>query len=141
VKNLPNTDNIAVVRGDFSNDALWVQLQEEIVRPAVDDNQAAVTFVEDRTLIGLSEEAIVNSFPCLYPDEYEHPVVFVVDTTTVMSPEHHLLVMDLDDEEASAPFRCLPREVQAIENNLSLANMDFSEFAESADADGVYRGS
>jgi hypothetical protein len=34
----------------------------------------------------------------------------------------------------------VPRQVQAIENNLSIANMDFFEFADSADADGVFRG-
>jgi hypothetical protein len=27
-----------------------------------------------------------------------------------------------------------------IENNLSLANMDFEEFAEAVDPDGVFRG-
>jgi uncharacterized protein DUF6924 len=27
-----------------------------------------------------------------------------------------------------------------VENNLSLANMDFEEFADSVDADGVFRG-
>jgi hypothetical protein len=27
-----------------------------------------------------------------------------------------------------------------VENNLSLANMDFDEFADAVDADGVFRG-
>jgi hypothetical protein len=118
----------------------WAELQEEIVDPTVDGFPAAVTFVEDRTLIGFDEEAILNSFPRLYPDAYEHPVAFLVDATTVGSPEHPLLVVDLSDEDASPPFRCLPREIKSIETNLSLANMDFFEFADSADADGVYRG-
>jgi hypothetical protein len=30
--------------------------------------------------------------------------------------------------------------IQSIENNLSLANMDFAEFTDSADRDGVLRG-
>jgi hypothetical protein len=34
----------------------------------------------------------------------------------------------------------IPSEIQSIENNLSLANMDFEEFAESADKDGIFRG-
>ncbi|MGC4896997.1 DUF6924 domain-containing protein [Micromonospora sp. DT31] len=38
------------------------------------------------------------------------------------------------------PFRALPRQVQAIQNNLSLANMDYIEFATSVGADGVFRG-
>ncbi|GAA4579965.1 hypothetical protein GCM10023176_58710 [Micromonospora coerulea] len=39
-----------------------------------------------------------------------------------------------------APFRALPQQVQAIQNNLSLANMDYIEFATSAGAEGVFRG-
>jgi hypothetical protein len=34
----------------------------------------------------------------------------------------------------------LPSQIQAIENNLSIANMDFEDFADSVDADGVFRG-
>jgi hypothetical protein len=30
--------------------------------------------------------------------------------------------------------------VQSIENNLSIANMDFAEFADSVNEDGVFRG-
>ena len=36
-------------------------------------------------------------------------------------------------------FRAVPTSIQSIENNLSLANMDFVEFAESVDPDGVFR--
>jgi hypothetical protein len=53
--------------------------------------------------------------------------------------EHPFLVLDLLDERGRS-FRALPREIQAIENNLSIANMDFSEFADSAGSDGVFRG-
>jgi len=37
-------------------------------------------------------------------------------------------------------LRCEVGEVASIEVNLSIANMDFDEFADSADADGVFRG-
>jgi hypothetical protein len=140
VKNPPITDSVPVIRADFSNDALWLQLQEEIARPTVEGFEASVDFVEDRTLSGLSEAAISKAFAGPYPDDYEHPVLFVVDATTIALPEHPLLVIDLDDEDPSKPFRCLPSAVQSIENNLSIANMDFFEFADSADSDGVFRG-
>jgi hypothetical protein len=32
-----------------------------------------------------------------------------------------------------------PSQIQGIENNLSTANMDFGEFADSVDEDGVFR--
>ncbi|MFC8848558.1 MULTISPECIES: DUF6924 domain-containing protein [unclassified Micromonospora] len=51
-----------------------------------------------------------------------------------------LLVVNLNDRHETGPFRTLPRQVQAIENNLSLGNMDFVEFARAAGPDGVFRG-
>ena len=37
-------------------------------------------------------------------------------------------------------FRVAPAYMWSVENNLSLANMDFSEFADHVDAGGVFRG-
>jgi len=37
-------------------------------------------------------------------------------------------------------FRCVVTEVASIEVNLSIANMDFHEFADSVGEDGVFRG-
>ena len=34
----------------------------------------------------------------------------------------------------------VPGQVWSIENNLSIANMDFFEFADRTDPDGVFRG-
>jgi hypothetical protein len=36
--------------------------------------------------------------------------------------------------------RALPDQIQGIENNLSIANMDFSDFADAVDDDGTMRG-
>jgi len=102
---------------------------------------AGVEFVEDRSLSGLDQTALVQSIPLAYPSDYRHPVVFVVDSVTIAAPEHPILVIDLSEDEAEEPFRSTPSQIQAIENNLSLANMDFFEFAGDVDSDGVYRGS
>ena len=61
------------------------------------------------------------------------------DRTTFEYPEHPLLVVDLLGEPGRA-FRALPEQVQSIENNLSLANMDFEDFADSVGDDGIFRG-
>ena len=37
-------------------------------------------------------------------------------------------------------FRVVPSEMASVENNLSLANMDWKEFAEQVDPDGIFRG-
>jgi hypothetical protein len=42
--------------------------------------------------------------------------------------------------EPECEFRAIPSQIQGIENNLSIANMDFAEFTDSVDEDGVFRG-
>jgi uncharacterized protein DUF6924 len=64
----------------------------------------------------------------------------VVDAVTMSMPEWPVLVVNLNADVDVAPFRALPRQVQSIQNNLSLANMDYIEFARSATADGIFRG-
>ena len=43
-------------------------------------------------------------------------------------------------ERTGREFRAIPSQIQGIENDLSIANMDFEEFAESADESGIFRG-
>ena len=50
-----------------------------------------------------------------------------------------ILVVDLRRERGRG-FRAIPSTIQSIENNLSIANMDFFEFANAVDEDGVFRG-
>jgi hypothetical protein len=140
VADLPETWCVPVVRADFRDDDVWERLKDEIVSPTEEGFMAGVEFVEDRTLIGLSEKAIADSYPRAYPRGYRHPVVFVVDAVTVSLPERPLLVVNVSERDETGPFRTLPRQVQAIENNLSIANMDFFEFARAAGLDGVFRG-
>jgi hypothetical protein len=65
--------------------------------------------------------------------------LMIVDDVTVRSPEHPILVVDLWREPGRG-FRAVPAAVQSIENNLSIANMDFAEFADAVDEDGIFRG-
>ena len=140
VMELPATGQVPVVRADYSSDPVWEELQEEIVSPTEEGFLANVEFVEDRSLEGLDERAIAAAIPRRYPSGYRHAVMFVVDAAAVSSPDHPLLVVSLHERHPSAPFRAVPRAVQAIENNLSIANMDFHEFASAVDPGGVFRG-
>jgi hypothetical protein len=140
MRDLPDTRGVPVVRADFTNDAIWEMLEAEILTPTAEGFLAHVDFVEDRALMGRDEATIVADIPRAYPHRYQHPVMFIVDAVTISTPEHPLLVVDLHEAEACEAFRAVPRQVQAIENNLSIANMDFFEFAGSVDADGVFRG-
>ncbi len=77
-------------------------------------------------------------------------MLFIADSVTFASPEHPVLVVDLDDKILSAtefpeiagrtPFRCIPSELWSVENNLNISNMDWEEFASEVGDDGVFRG-
>jgi hypothetical protein len=53
-----------------------------------------------------------------------------------------VLFVDLNElsGQVGRAFRSIPSEVEAIVANLSLANMDFAEFADKVDPDGIFRG-
>jgi uncharacterized protein DUF6924 len=137
---LPATWSVPVVRADFSSDDVWNRVRNEIAAPTDEGFGADVEFVERRALDGLDEAAIAGSCPRAYPHEYRHPVLFVVDALAMSQPEHPILVVNLNAGISEGPFRALPRQVQAIQNNLSLANLDYREFARSAGQDGIFRG-
>jgi maltoporin len=69
----------------------------------------------------------------------DHSFAFIADQTTFTNPERLVLVVDLY-EEPGRTFRVIPHEMWSVQNNLSVANVDFYEFADNIDADGVFRG-
>ena len=125
-----------VIRTDFSLPDAWDALKRTITAPVAPSGfLAKLRFVDERTNDGRTVETLVRAFG----DESSETFVFVADRTTFEHPEHPLLVVDLF-EEIGRTFRALPGQIQSVENNLSLANMDFEDFAGSVDADGVFRG-
>ena len=61
------------------------------------------------------------------------------DRITLAQPNYPILVVDLYDQPGQT-FRVIPAEMWGVENNLSIANMDFEEFADAVDQDGIFRG-
>jgi hypothetical protein len=70
---------------------------------------------------------------------YLHSFIVLVDQLAISHPDHPLLIVDLY-EESGQEFRAIPSQIQGVENNLSIANLDFEEFAQAVDKDGVLRG-
>lgn len=134
VKHIPETTDALVLRTDFSDAAAWKSVCAAIRNP-VTQFLATVEFVSDPAFDGIPEDQL----PSLIAEASNRTFMFVVDRTTLSQPEHPILVMDLYTEPGRT-FRVIPSEMWSIENNLSIANMDFDEFAESADEDGVFRG-
>ena len=134
MEQIPETDEATVLRTDFSDDAVWRAICAAIREP-VGGFQAYVTFVEDRQCEGIT----VDQVRALATEDPDRTFMFIVDSTTVSSPEHPILVLDLHTETGGT-FRVIPSEMWGVENNLSIANMDFADFASSVDSDRVFRG-
>ena len=92
-------------------------------------------FLSDPEYDGITPEQLRS----LVSQSQNHMLIFIVDQVALAHPDHPLLVVDLHDEPGRA-FRVIPSEMWGIENNLSIANMEFAEFADNVDQDGVFRG-
>jgi hypothetical protein len=73
------------------------------------------------------------------PSRHKLTYVFVADAKTMTDDEHPLLAVDLYDEPGRS-FRVPPRWYADVSANLTIANIDFADFADSADDSGTYRG-
>ena len=134
MKDLPDSDDALVIRTDFSDETAWARVCSEIEAP-VGEFRAYVSFVSDPDFAELSSSALTS----LAQRGPYRSFIFVVDQVSLTDPEHPILVLDLVGEPGRT-FRVIPREMWGVENNLSIANMDFEDFAVGAGADGVFRG-
>jgi hypothetical protein len=134
MKNIPETEDSLVLRTDFSDYSAWEAICAAITKP-VGEFRAYVEFVSDPVFAGIKVEQLLS----LISQNSKHMFVFIVDQVTISRPDYPILVVDIL-REPGRTFRVIPSEMWGIENNLSIANMDFSEFADSVDPDGVFRG-
>jgi hypothetical protein len=132
------TENAVVIRTDFDNQETWDRICGLIRAPVYEgDNTfyAYVDFVEDAQYCNQPLEELLRGLP----HDYKPTFLFVVDREAISRTDFPILVVDLL-ESRGRTFRTIPAQVQGIENNLSIANMGFDEFAEAVDQDGVFRG-
>lgn len=133
MKRLPDTDNALMLRTDFSNDESWEALCGAVREPR-GEFRAYVDYVSDPQYDGLTPEQLIA-----LPSGSYRSFMFVADQVALSHPDHPILVIDVGDQPGRT-FRVIPSEVWGVENSLSIANMDFAEFAEAVDRDGVFRG-
>lgn len=139
--NLPQGQSI-LVRTDFTDDAAWRALLQDAQAVHTDtagfDAQAVLTPVDNRDFDGWTVAMLLDL-------DVDSGYLFVADARTFADPERPILVLDTDQVEDSDPeeptsFRVVPEQLASVENNLSIANLGFIDYAESAGADGVFRG-
>lgn len=124
-----------VLRTDFRDDAAW-----EALRAALDaaDGLSCATRVSDPQFAGVGIAALLAEEAAAAEDEAVCEV-FLADATTLADPEHRLLAVDLSTEPGRT-VRIPARRYPDMSANLSIANMDFAEFADAADLSGTFRG-
>ena len=138
-----------LVRTDFTDDAAWDQVRKEATREyGPDEFRANVEPVSDPQWAGAAWEAVKAAAPV--DDEAGPSVLFIADSITFASPAHPVLVVDLADRFLSVtefpeiadrtPFRCIPSALWDVENNLSIANLSWEDYAGTLDDGEVYRG-
>lgn len=137
-KPLPKSENSLLLRTDFSNDTAWIKLRSASEALSEEGFQANLTVIDDVDYEGLSVAQLIELKP-IGEQRGEHSFAFLVDTTSLTNPEHPILVVELR-EAPGQTFRVIPSELWSVENNLALGNMDYKDFAQSVDADGVFRG-
>jgi hypothetical protein len=134
--------------------AHWQEVRSQIAEPQTDDQLLAwVQYVHDCRFFGKTIGDVIR----MLPDDYPNSFCFIVDGQTFASDEHSIVVVSFlpewDDnrgefnwqsprqilDDQIKHFRAQPRAIQSIQNNLSLGNMDFEDFANHLDGDGIYR--
>jgi hypothetical protein len=134
---LPEPDDLTslVLRADFSDDQAWTAMQTMVNASC---EHPCATYVSDPAYANVDIQALVDADGSA-DDDGKVFYRFLADVTTMTDAEHPLLAVDLADEPGRT-FRVPPRWYAGISANLAIANMDFREFADAADASGTYRG-
>lgn len=131
---LPDTEATPLIRTDFTSDEAWREVVEAATGTSEHGFRANLAIVESEAF----QDADLRALAELAESTTQHVLLVVADTLTMTDPERTLLCIDpLSHGEC---FRVIPSELWGMENNVSLANMDFAEFASAADPDGVFRG-
>ncbi len=137
-----------LVRTDFSDDPAWSRVVDEVSRDPEESYTPNLEPISDVAFEAVTPEQLASAWP-----RERHGYVILADQRSMAEAqgdgEITVVLVDLyaseEDEEEFGEvfghaFRSQSGEVASIEANLSLANMDFSEFAGSVDEDGVFRG-
>lgn len=131
-----------LIRTDFTDDAAWRTVAASAMAPGIGDESdfaAMLTCIDNPDNDGMTIRALLDAIG-------DHPVyyAFLADATTITDPEHPILAVDTspaeDGRSRGETVRVIPSQMWSIENNLSIANMDFEDFVSGAGPDGVFRG-
>ncbi|MEV4330962.1 hypothetical protein AB0K02_10515 [Streptomyces sp. NPDC049597] len=138
-----------IVRTAYDDEAAWQAVVTDLTRPWGDECEydADVHIVDDPAWTGATPDDVLAA---VRGDE-DLSVVFLADKVTMQCAHRGLLALavhdgedDVDPMDGDPPpreFRTVPTGVHTVHANLSIANMYFEDYAETAftDPDGVFR--
>lgn len=129
---IPTSENALLIRTDFSDEGAWQKLKAALSEPE-DPFIFNMEIVDERANSGAAIEQLLAALP-----DYPHGFIVVADASAITQPDYPLLVVDL--QKRGRQFRAVAAQIAPIDNNLSIANMGFEEFAGLVDEGGVFRG-
>ena len=132
---LPSTEASLLVRTDFTDGAAWEETKAAGLAENEEGFRAYVHVVDDATLTDATWQDLRNATLAL---DHRASVLFVADHAA-LAGDHPIQVVDLS-HDSRPPFRCVARELWAVDNNLNISNMDWEDFADNVESDGIYRG-
>ena len=122
-----------LLRTDGAHEAEWRAVVELSQRESPEGCRAGCHPVDDTELYGAGPDDLLIRL------QGHRTFVIVADERALLGPAHPLLVLGVSPEPGRT-FRVEPAALWSVENNLSISNMDFHEFADNVDDDGVFRG-
>lgn len=131
---IPASDGTPLIRTDFSSDEAWQRVIVAASTASPDGFRANLQMIDDHRFAGADPATLAKAVD----EKNDHVLLVIADTSTMTGPEMSLLC--IDPIPPGGQFRVVPEQLWGVENNVSLANMDFSEFANAVDTDGVFRG-
>jgi hypothetical protein len=119
-----------VIRTDFTDDAAWSRVVEQLFKPLDDGLPLAPHLISDPRYADAAHERILHDVLATLSDPWLPDAVFVADATTMRTPGFPLLALAVepeDDEESE--FRVFADAAVVVSLNLGFGNMDFEDFA------------
>lgn len=132
---IPKGDGAVLIRVDSSDAAAWRACVDAVLQENAEGFRANLTVVEDPAWAGASVQDVVAA----HAGDTERVVAFVFDAAAVHDKKRRaLLCIDLSGKKPRT-MRVLYTEVWSVENNLSLGNMEWRDFAVALKG-GVFEG-
>lgn len=130
-----NISSPYLFRTYFGEGIDWNELSRNLISKYDMGFSANFTMINDKQNQNKTPDQIIKNLP----EDYPFGVIFVADSLTFNDRENTVLCIDVLEEPGKS-FRVIVSELWGVENNLSIANMDFYEFYESCDENGIFRG-